>query len=227
MRRHSFAPTSHTRLGHCVFASSTPLQYQKPCPPPVTSTGDKPRLDLPPGPRPAILKPVPAHNHPPKGNAARIGSWLPLAAVVMLCAWLGGGCRSVKGPGHESLAAVVISGPTPFDIARTVSEVFQKAGYKPVPIPANDDMRLVFEKPAGAMATLLYGDWTANKVWSRVKVRIDGLDGGGQLVTCNLYRVTDHGDANFEIEHKVSTVKKGPYRELLNRVKARATHAAP
>ena len=73
-------------------------------------------------------------------------------------------------------------------------------------------MRLVFEKPAGAMATLLYGDWDANKVWSRVKVRITGLDGGGQLVTCNLYRVTDHGDANFEVEHKVSAVKKGPYR---------------
>ncbi len=145
----------------------------------------------------------------------------------MFCAWPGGGCRSLKGPGHESLAAVVISGPTPLETARAVSEVFQKAGYTPVPIPANDNLRLVFEKPAGAMATVLYGDWDPHKVWFRVKVRIAGLDEGRQLVTCDLYRVTDHGDVHFEVERKISPVKKGPYRELLNRVKARALHGAP
>jgi len=145
----------------------------------------------------------------------------------MLCAWAGAGCHSLKGPGHESLAAVVISGPTPFETARAVSEVFQKAGYKPLPLADNKDMRLVFEKPAGAMATVLYGDWAPNEVWSRVKVRIAGLDEGRLLVTCDLYRVTDHGDAHFEVEHKVSPVKKGPYRDLLNQVKARAVQGVP
>jgi hypothetical protein len=145
----------------------------------------------------------------------------------MLCAWAGGGCRSVKGPGHESLAAVVISGPTPLETARAVSEVFQEAGYKPLPLADNKDMRLVFEKPAGAMANILYGGWAPNKVWSRVKVRIAGLEEGRQLVTCDLYRVTDHGDAHFEVEHKVSHGKRGPYRELLDQVKARALHGVP
>jgi len=42
MRRRRFAPASHTRSGYCAFTSSTTPQYQKPCPPPVTSTGDKP-----------------------------------------------------------------------------------------------------------------------------------------------------------------------------------------
>jgi hypothetical protein len=145
----------------------------------------------------------------------------------MVCAWLGGGCRSVEGPGHDSLAAVVISGPTPLETARAVSEVFQQAGYKPLPLPENHDMRLAFEKPAGAMATVLYGDWDRNKVWLRVKVRLAGLDEGRQLVTCDLYRVTDHGDAHFEAEHRISHVKKGPYRDLLDQVKTRATHGAP
>lgn len=158
---------------------------------------------------------------------ARIGSWLPLAAVVMLGAWVEAGCRSPQGPGHESLAAVVISGPTPLETARAVSEVFQTAGYKPLPLADNKDMRLVFDKPAGAIATVLYGDWSPNKVWSRVKIRIIGLDEGRQLVTCDLCRVTDHGDAHFEVEHKVSHAKKGPYRDLLNQVKARAVHGTP
>jgi hypothetical protein len=122
---------------------------------------------------------------------------------------------------------VVISGPTPFEIARAVSEVFQRAGYKPVPLADNKDMRLVFERPAGAMATVLYGDWAPNKVWYRVKVRIAGLDEGRQLVTCDLFRVTDHGDAHFEVEHKVSPLKKGRYRDLLNQVQARAVQGAP
>ncbi|HXP62494.1 MAG TPA: hypothetical protein VN829_18490 [Dongiaceae bacterium] len=162
-----------------------------------------------------------------KGSAARIGAWLRLAAVAMLCAGPGGGCRSPKGPGHESVAAVIISGPTPLETARAVSEVFQKAGYQPLPLPDNKDMRLAFEKPAGAMASVLYGDWDANKVWARVKVRIAGLEDGRQLVTCDLYRVTDHGEPHFETEHKLSHVKRGPYRELLEQVKARAVQRTP
>jgi hypothetical protein len=161
------------------------------------------------------------------GNAARIGAWLRLAALAMLCVGAGGGCRSPKGPGHESVAAVIISGSTPLETARAVSEVFQMAGYKPLPLPDNSDMRLAFEKPAGAMASVLYGDWDANKVWARVKVRIAGLDEGRQLVTCDIYRVTDHGEPHFETEHKLSHVTKGPYRELLEQVKARAIQGVP
>jgi hypothetical protein len=123
------------------------------------------------------------------------------------------------------VAAVVISGPTPLETARAVSEVFQQAGYKPLPQADNRDMRLVFEKPGGSMATVLYGGWSANQVWSRVKVRIAGLEDGELLLTCDVYRVTDHDVTSFEVEHKVSHVKKGPYRELLEQVKARATQA--
>jgi hypothetical protein len=163
---------------------------------------------------------------PKKGGAGRVG-FPPLAAVVMLCGWLGAGCGSLKGPGQGSLAAVVISGPTPFETARAVSEVFQQAGYKPVPLPDNRDLRLEFEKPAGAMANFLYGGWHPNKVWLRVKLRIATLDEGSQLVTCDLYRVTDHGDPHFEAERKVSPAKKRPYRALLEQVKARASRAPP
>ena len=41
MRRRRFAPVSYTRSDYCVFASSTPIPYQKACPPHVTSCGDK------------------------------------------------------------------------------------------------------------------------------------------------------------------------------------------
>ncbi len=185
------------------------------------------RFDLPRAPHPAILRPVVVQHYLWKRNGARIGSLLRLAAMVTLCAAVGAGCHSLKGPGHESLAAVVVSGPTPLETAHAVSEVFQQAGYKPVPLPDNKDMRLAFERPAGGMATFLYGDWDPNKVWVRVKVRIAGLDEDKLLVTCDLYRVTDHGDSHFEVEHKMSHVKRRPFRELLDKVKARVTAPAP
>ncbi|MGA2864659.1 MAG: hypothetical protein ABSF95_09240 [Verrucomicrobiota bacterium] len=153
---------------------------------------------------------------------AQIPPLLRRAAWLAVCACLGGACQSPKAPGHESLAAVLISGQTPLTTARAVSDVFQKAGYTPVPLPPNKDTRLVFEKPGGALATVLYGDWEANKVWYRVKVRIDALGADLQLVTCDVFRVLDHGDAHFEQEQKVTPLKKGPYRHLLNQVKARA-----
>jgi hypothetical protein len=158
-------------------------------------------------------------------NIARMSPLLPRAGWLVVCACLGGGCQSPKGLGHQSLASVVISGPAPFATARAVSEVFEKAGYAPVPLPPNKDMRLVFEKPGGAMATLLYGDWAPNKVWYRVKVRIAVLGPDLELVTCDLYRVLDHGDPHLEQEQKVTPFKKGPYRALLSQVKARASGA--
>jgi hypothetical protein len=166
---------------------------------------------------------VSVHNHWSAEKGRQAGSFLAPAALLMACLWLGGGCRSVVGPGHESLASVVVSGPTALETARAVSEVFRQAGYKPLPLPDNKDMRLEFDKPAGAMANVLYGGWNPDNVWLRVKVRIAGLDEGGQLVTCDLYRVTDYGDTHFEAERKISPANKDLYRDLLNQVKARAT----
>ncbi len=163
-----------------------------------------------------------------KGRSSRglpaVSGRLAGFACVCVCAWLCGGCHTPKVPGHDSVAVAVVSGPTPLETARAVSEVFQQAGYKPVPTPANKDtdLCLIFEKPGGAMATVLYGDWHANKVWLRVKVRVAALGQGQELVTCDVFRVSDHGDATFETEHKLSHARKEPYRELLNRVKARA-----
>jgi hypothetical protein len=119
---------------------------------------------------------------------------------------------------------VVFSGATPFEAARAVSDVFQEAGYKPLALGENKDMRLEFERPGGAMATILYGDFEANKVWSRVKIRISEVEEGKLLVTCNVFRVRDHGGGVFEREEKVSPYKKRPYQELLEQVKARASH---
>ena len=78
------------------------------------------------------------------------------------------------------------------ETARAVSEVFRQAGYKLLPAPENKDrdLSLIFEKPGGAMATVLYGDWDANKVWSRVKVRIARLAEG--QATRHVRRVPGH-----------------------------------
>ncbi len=151
------------------------------------------------------------------------GRLLGRIVLLALCCWLGWGCRSSKAPGggpSEGLVSVLISGHEALDTARAISEVFQAAGYKPFPLRANKDLGLAFEKPGGAGATLLYGDWDPNKVWYRVRVRLSPLSQDSQLVSCNVYRVTDHGDAHFETEHKLAHARRGPYRELLNQAKA-------
>ncbi len=178
------------------------------------------------GPRPC---PAAAWVEAGRGGARRTGmafaGRLVLAAAVVVSAWLGGGCRSPHGPGYESTAAVVFGGATPLEAARAVSDVFQSAGYKPLPVGETKDTRLEFERPGSGMANFLYGDFAANSVWSRVKIRISELEDGKLLVACDVFRVRDHGDVRFEREKKISP-KKGRYRDLLEQVKTRAAPPA-
>lgn len=171
------------------------------------------------GPFPAGARPGGAPAQAGGSAARRLG----LVLAVAVCAGFGAGCRTA-GPGHGSTAAVVLNGSSPMEAARAVSDVFQAAGYKPMPLGENKDMRLEFERPGGGMANFLYGDFAANQVWSRVRIRIADVDQGKLLVTCDVFRVRDHGGGVLEREEKISPYKKRPYRDLLEQVKARASH---
>jgi hypothetical protein len=149
-----------------------------------------------------------------------------MVALLAAGAWLGSGCQSPKGPGGSSLAFIVVKASGPLAAARTVSEVFQEAGYRPVPQPPSEDLRLVFEKPGGSGDTLLYGDFHGRSVWYKVRVHLEVLDGETILLSCNAFRVLDHGDAHFETEQRLSHARKGECRALLAKVKARLEASA-
>jgi len=122
-------------------------------------------------------------------------------------------------PDVNALAFVEIHGHEALEVARAVSEVFREAAFRPAPLAPNKVMKLVFEKEATMTDSVVYGDWSG-KVWYRVKISIETPDLNVHLVKCDAYRVVGHGDPRFEEETRIS-FRKGPYQELLDKVKAR------
>ena len=120
----------------------------------------------------------------------------------------------------------MIMGQEPLAIAHAVSDVFQQAGFRPLPLPENTDFRLEFERPGTGMDTVLYGDWESNKVWYRAKVRIITAGGGAHVVSCNAFRILEHGNVHFEVEHKLGRAQRGAYQRLLDQVRAHLNGAA-
>jgi hypothetical protein len=146
---------------------------------------------------------------------------LSLRAFLAL-ALLGAGCHSTPSTDRvdvDSLAFVEIHGHESIEVARAVSDVFKEAGYAPIPLPPNKAMNLAFEKEGSMTSSVVYGDWSS-KVWYRVKIKIETPDPQVHLVKCDAYRIVGHGDVRFEEEKKIA-FKKGPYQELLEKVKAR------
>ena len=117
------------------------------------------------------------------------------------------------------MASVVVPGRTVLETAHAVSEVFQAAGYQPVPQHRNNEFRLVFDIRGNGTDTVLYGDFSGEKVWYRAKVRLVTMGTDSVMVSCDGFRVLDHGDGHFESEHKLS--RRGRYQELLDKVRTR------
>ena len=131
------------------------------------------------------------------------------------------GCKSTKHPVSDSMAAVEIKDRNTLDIARAISETFQKAGFTPVPVPTGRDTRMVFERPGSTQDAVVYGDWSFGKLWYRAKLRLIPSGSDSHLITCDAYRVYNHGEAHFEEEKRLSRMKKGLYQDLLDEAKAR------
>jgi hypothetical protein len=130
-------------------------------------------------------------------------------------------CRSPEAARSDTLAAVEIKGHTTMEVARTISEVFQAAGFEAVPLRPNNDLKMQFDKPGNTGDAVMYGDWSFKKVWYRARVTIKRPSENTHLVTCDAFRINEHGDPHFEEEHKLSALKRGPYQDLLDQVKAR------
>jgi hypothetical protein len=78
-------------------------------------------------------------------------------------------CRSPRRRVSDTLAAVEIKGHTTMEVARTISEVFQAAGFEAVPLRPNNDLKMQFDKPGNTGDAVMYGDWSFKKVWYRAE----------------------------------------------------------
>lgn len=135
------------------------------------------------------------------------------------------GCASPKGPGANSLAAIVVTNQPPVEIAKAISSTFEQAGFAAVPETtpqtSRTEYRLAYERPAGAGDTVLFGDWSFKQNFYRARVRILKQEGRRCLVTCDAFRVLNHGEAHFEEEKRLSRAKAGQYQKLLEQAVAK------
>jgi hypothetical protein len=138
------------------------------------------------------------------------------------------GCKTPRtGPGWDSLASINLQGHSGLEIARVVSEDFKAAGWQAVPLPQNEGMRMQFDKPAGTGANIMYSDWSFKPIWYRARIELLKTGEDTYTVTCNAWRVFDRNSGHFEEEHKLSSMKSGPYQDLLDKVKVKLTAATP
>jgi hypothetical protein len=125
------------------------------------------------------------------------------------------GCQSPSG-GKRRFASVTISNHSAANVVRTTVEVFRADGYHDL-VATPEDM--VFEKTGTAWNNVAYGGWTDSKpVTVRVRAGVEPQPNGDQRLWCEAYMVGDAGDALFEEQHKLTTVRRGPYQALLNQV---------
>ena len=79
-----------------------------------------------------------------------------------------------------------------------------------------------FEMAGSRWNTLFHGDWSSGDgVWVRAKCSLEYRSAADHVLHCTPFYVADHGDPRFETEKAFTSLKAGPYKKLLKRIKAR------
>ena len=133
------------------------------------------------------------------------------------------GCKSDKGPGSSSHAAVTITGRTDAEITQVTKEVFSQDGFI---FKVRRTDTLIFEKPGSVGDALAWGGLDGKGVTVRAKVQIQGLPDGSRLLDCNVFAVRSAGESIFESENRIAMLNKSPYRKMLEEVQKRLGGAA-
>ena len=136
---------------------------------------------------------------------------------LLLLAWAG--CRTHPNTPSSRLASILITNRPVAQVEAVTEAVFKEHSYQTTRSKASE---LIFEKEGTGMNTLVYGDWSSKKVWVRVKVYLHELSSVDQvLLDCDAYMVGEHGDLHFEEEHKLTSVHRGRFQDLLDEVSQR------
>ena len=147
-----------------------------------------------------------------------------LASLSVAFLVLSDGCQSTSPTGAKVMASTTVTGRSLSEIRMATLEAFQKEGYASTSAFGRD---LVFEKRASGMTDLAYGSWMDPAVWLRVKVHIDEIKPGLNVLDCSVYRVQNRGDNILEEEKKAYGMKSKPFKELLAGIKSRLDAMPP
>lgn len=144
------------------------------------------------------------------------GRWL-LAVLLGLAPLLLGsaGCRTAAHGEPGTFASVVIDGSSMEEIRRATIDVFTSHDYATV--LGGPDI-LVFEMSGSSMDNILYGGWSSGKISIRAKVYISPAGVTSHVLSCQAFRVHDANDPALEEERKLSKLRGGSYKKLLEEV---------
>lgn len=134
-------------------------------------------------------------------------------------AFAGGGCSSFNQPASASFASVTIQNRSVEEIAAATAQVFGAAGYRGGMSGPN---QMVFLREASRATTLSRDGIVAAQAGAqtliRVRLEIVPLADGSHRLQGQAFVVTSAGDSFFENEARLSNLRSGPYRSLLNEV---------
>jgi hypothetical protein len=148
------------------------------------------------------------------------GRWRRLIGISLMTGLLAAtGCQSTDQSGPTGLASVEISGRTPDQIRATTVAVFQENGYT---VAASGTTDMVFEQEASRMNRIAYGSWMEESpIYVRVKASVVPLAEGRYRLQCTVTKVRNKGDAFFEEDVKMASIRRRPYQDLLDAVAKR------
>ena len=141
-----------------------------------------------------------------------------LAVAVLAACLLLGGCATTSPTGDKVAATVTVEGASLEQIRTAAFDVFQQQAFL---IRTAHGRDLVFERQGSKLAGLAYGSWMNHNVWMRLRLRIEEIKPGTNVVSLKTFRVEDHGDPVLEEEREVSGSNKRICRDLLAQVVAK------
>ena len=148
-----------------------------------------------------------------------IRSFVFTLLMCLALAFAGGGCRSLNKPASASFASVTIQNRSVEEIAAATAQVFGAAGYRG---GMSGTTQMVFQREASRATVLSREGIVAAQAGAqtliRVRLEIVALGEGSHRLQCQAFVVTGAGDSFFENEVRLSNLRSGPYRSLLNKV---------
>ncbi len=134
--------------------------------------------------------------------------------LLLACLSAQVGCQSPAASRSDALISLTLVSPHPARVRLAVMKVFEAEQFEGVSV---FEPEMVFERRGSLGDSLLRGGLLSGKTIERVRVRVTPVGAETYQLDCNAFTVQYPGDRVMEEEFRIR--RKGPYQELLERVR--------
>jgi len=151
----------------------------------------------------------------PAPTLSRLGKLASRLGLLLACLSAQVGCQSPAASRSDALVSMTIVSPHPTRVRLAVVKVFEAEHFEGKSV---FDPEMVFERRRSLGDSLLRGGLLSGKTIERVRVRVTSVGPETYQLDCRAFTVQYPGDRVMEEEFRIR--RKGPYEELLERVRA-------